>query len=142
MPIESKTVSRSIRSAQTQVEQLNFEMRKDLLKYDDVMNRQRQVVYAERHQVLEGEDLHEQIRGMIDEVVADYVAEATSEGFAEEWDLDQLWRAFRQLYPVGLSLDELIEEEGRRAVDPDRRRHHRADAGTTRRRPTTGVRRS
>ena len=62
VPIESKTVTRSIRSAQTQVEQLNFEMRKDLLKYDDVMNRQRTVVYAERHRVLDGEDLHEQVR--------------------------------------------------------------------------------
>ncbi len=112
VPIESKTVSRSIRSAQTQVEQQNFEIRKDLLKYDDVMNRQRQVIYAERLQVLEGADMHEQIRGMIDDVVAGYVAGATSEGFPEEWDLDQLWRAFRQLYPVGLSLDELIEEAG------------------------------
>jgi preprotein translocase subunit SecA len=112
VPIESKTVSRSIRSAQTQVEQQNFEIRKDLLKYDDVMNRQRQVIYAERLQVLEGADMHEQIRGMIDDVAAGYVAGATSEGFPEEWDLDQLWRAFRQLYPVGLSLDELIEEAG------------------------------
>ena len=112
VPIESKTVSRSIRSAQTQVEQQNFEIRKDLLKYDDVMNRQRQVIYAERLQVLEGADMHEQIRGMIDDVVAGYVAGATSEGFPEEWDLDQLWRAFRQLYPVGLSLDELIDEAG------------------------------
>ncbi len=112
VPIESKTVSRSIRSAQTQVEQQNFEIRKDLLKYDDVMNRQRQVIYAERLQVLEGADMHEQIRGMIDDVVAGYVAGATSDGFPEEWDLDQLWRAFRQLYPVGLSLDELIDEAG------------------------------
>ncbi len=106
VPIESKTVSRSIRSAQTQVEQLNFEMRKDLLKYDDVMNRQRQVVYAERHRVLEGEDLHEQVRHMVDEVIADYAGKATAEGFAEEWDLDQLFTAFRR-----------------------RREHHRADAG-------------
>jgi preprotein translocase subunit SecA len=112
VPIENKMVSRSIRSAQTQVEQLNFEMRKDLLKYDDVMNRQREVVYAERHRVLAGEDLHEQVRNMITEVTADYVARATSEGFAEEWDLEQLWTAFRRLYPVGVSIDELVEEEG------------------------------
>ncbi len=112
VPIESKTVSRSIRSAQTQVEQQNFEIRKELLKYDDVMNRQRHVIYAERRQVLEGADMHEQIRGMVDDVVAGYVAGATSDGFPEEWDLDQLWRAFRQLYPVGLSLDKLIEEAG------------------------------
>ena len=112
VPIESKTVTRSIRSAQTQVEQLNFEIRKDLLKYDDVMNRQRTVIYAERHRVLDGEDLHEQIRGMINEVIADYVAEATAEGFAEEWDLEELWRAFRRLYPIGLTIDQLVEDEG------------------------------
>jgi preprotein translocase subunit SecA len=112
VPIESKTVSRSIRSAQTQVEQQNFEIRKDLLKYDDVMNRQRHVVYGERREVLEGADLKEQIRGMIDEVIAGYVAGATAEGFPEEWDLDQLWRAFRQLYPGGISIDETIEQAG------------------------------
>jgi preprotein translocase subunit SecA len=112
VPIESKAVSRSIRSAQTQVEQQNFEIRKDLLKYDDVMNRQRHVIYDERRKVLEGADMHEQFRGMTDEVVAGYVAAATSEGFPEEWDLDQLWRAFRQLYPGGISIDEVIEEAG------------------------------
>jgi preprotein translocase subunit SecA len=112
VPLESKAVTRSIRSAQTQVEQLNFEIRKDLLKYDDVMNRQRTVIYAERHRVLDREDLHEQVRGMINEVIADYVAQATSEGFAEEWDLEELWRAFRRLYPVGMRIDELVEEEG------------------------------
>ena len=62
VPIESKAVSRSIRSAQTQVEQQNFEIRKDVLKYDDVLNRQRKVIYGERREVLEGADLHEQIR--------------------------------------------------------------------------------
>jgi len=112
VPIESKTVSRSIRSAQTQVEQQNFEIRKDLLKYDDVMNRQRQVIYGERRQVLEGADLQDQIRGMLEEVIAGYVAGATTEGFPEEWDLDQLWRAFRQLYPGGISEDGVIEEAG------------------------------
>jgi preprotein translocase subunit SecA len=112
VPIESKTVSRSIRSAQTQVEQQNFEIRKDLLKYDDVMNRQRHVVYDERRRVLEGADLKPQIQGMLDEVVAGYVAGATAEGFPEEWDLDQLWRAFRQLYPGGMTVDQMIDRAG------------------------------
>jgi preprotein translocase subunit SecA len=112
VPLESKTVSRAIRSAQTQVEQQNFEIRKDLLKYDDVMNRQRTVVYEERHRVLEGADLREQIDSMIDEVSDSYVAGATAEGFPEEWDLEKLWRAFKQLYPVGLTIDELIDEAG------------------------------
>jgi preprotein translocase subunit SecA len=112
VPIESKTVTRSIRSAQTQVEQLNFEIRKDLLKYDDVMNRQRTVIYAERHRVLDGEDLQEQVRGMINEVIADYVVGATAQGFAEEWDLDELWTALRRLYPVGVTIDQLVDDEG------------------------------
>ncbi|WP_396448084.1 preprotein translocase subunit SecA, partial [Actinomadura sp.] len=111
-PIESKIVTNAIKSAQSQVEQQNFEMRKNVLKYDEVLNRQRKVIYAERRKVLEGEDLHEQVRRMIDEVVAGYVAGATAEGFAEEWDLDKLWKAFKQLYPISITVDELIEEAG------------------------------
>ena len=112
VPIESKTVTRAIRSAQTQVEQQNFEIRKDVLKYDDVLNRQRKVVYGERHKVLEGADLNEQISDMINEVIDGYVVAATSEGFPEEWDLEKLWTAFRGLYPISITIDELIEEAG------------------------------
>jgi preprotein translocase subunit SecA len=112
VPVENKVVSRAIRSAQTQVEQQNFEIRKDVLKYDDVLNRQRKVIYGERRRVLEGADLHEQIRSMIDEVVASYVAGATTDGYPEEWDLEKLWRAFKQLYPITLRIDEVIEEAG------------------------------
>jgi preprotein translocase subunit SecA len=112
VPIESKIVSNAIRSAQHQVEQQNFEIRKNVLKYDEVLNRQRKVIYAERRRVLEGADLHEQIERMIDEVVAGYVTAATAEGFPEEWDLDKLWKAFKQLYPISLTSDEVIEEAG------------------------------
>jgi preprotein translocase subunit SecA len=112
VPIESKIVSNAIKSAQGQVEQQNFEMRKNVLKYDEVLNRQRQVIYAERRKVLEGADLHEQVRNMIDEVVEGYVAGATAEGFAEEWDLDKLWKAFKQLYPISFSVEDLVEEIG------------------------------
>jgi len=112
VPVESKVVTRAIRSAQAQVEQQNFEIRKDVLKYDDVLNRQRQVIYGERRKVLEGADLHEQISEMVDEVAAGYVAGETGEGYPEEWDLDKLWRAFGQLYPVTLSLDQVVEEAG------------------------------
>jgi preprotein translocase subunit SecA len=112
VPIESKAVTRSIRSAQTQVEQQNFEIRKDVLKYDDVLNRQRKVIYGERRRVLEGADLHEQIREMLDEVIEGYVTGATSEGYAEEWDLNQLWTALRALYHPSITADEVIEEAG------------------------------
>jgi preprotein translocase subunit SecA len=112
VPVESKLVTRTIRSAQTQVEQQNFEIRKDVLKYDDVLNRQRQVVYAERRRVLEGADLHEQIADMIDEVVAGYVAGETADGYPEEWDLEKLWRAFGQLYPISISVQDVVNEAG------------------------------
>ncbi|MQA77105.1 MAG: preprotein translocase subunit SecA [Streptosporangiales bacterium] len=114
VPIESKMVTRSIRSAQTQVEQQNFETRKNVLKYDEVMNRQREVIYSERRQVLEGADLSDQVHDMIDDVVEAYVRGATAEGFSEDWDLDQLWTAFKTLYPVSVTLDELEEESGGR----------------------------
>ncbi|TNY35540.1 preprotein translocase subunit SecA [Thermomonospora catenispora] len=112
VPIESKIVTKAIQSAQTQIEQQNFEIRKNVLKYDEVLNRQRQVIYAERRKVLEGADLHEQVRRMIDEVIDGYVAGATQEGFAEDWDLDKLWKAFQQLYPISVTLDDVVEEVG------------------------------
>jgi preprotein translocase subunit SecA len=77
-----------------------------------VLNRQRHVIYGERRKVLEGADLHEQIREMIDEVVAAYIAGETNEGFPEEWDLDKLWAAFRTLYRPTWSVADLIEEAG------------------------------
>ncbi|MDP9496900.1 MAG: preprotein translocase subunit SecA, partial [Actinomycetota bacterium] len=107
VPIESKMVTRAIRSAQTQVEQQNFEIRKNVLKYDEVLNRQRTVIYEERRKVLEGADLHEQIRNMLDDVVEGYVLAATAEGYPEEWDLEQLWTALRTLYPIGIPLKEV-----------------------------------
>lgn len=112
VPIESKMVTRQIRSAQTQIEGQNAEIRKNVLKYDEVMNKQRMVIYAERKRVLDGEDMHDQAEHMINDVVADYVRAATSEGYAEDWDLDQLWVGLKRLYPVGVTIDELVEESG------------------------------
>ncbi|WP_067129311.1 preprotein translocase subunit SecA [Microtetraspora malaysiensis] len=112
VPIESGIVSKAIASAQHQVEQQNFEIRKNVLKYDEVMNRQRKVIYAERRRVLEGADLHEQVRGFVTNVIDDYVKAATAEGFAEEWDLDKLWKAFGQLYPVSATVEQLVQEAG------------------------------
>jgi preprotein translocase subunit SecA len=115
VPVENPVVSRAIRSAQTQVESQNFEIRKDVLKYDDVLNRQRQVIYGERRKVLEGADLHEQVRSMVDEVIASYVTVATADGYPEEWDLEKMWRAFKQLFPITLKPEEVIEEAGDKA---------------------------
>jgi preprotein translocase subunit SecA len=120
MPIESKMVSRQIKSAQTQIEAQNAEIRKDVLKYDDVLNKQRMVIYEERRRVLAGEDLHEQVRNMVEDVVKAYVLGATTEGYAEDWDLDQLWTALKQLYPVGVTIEDIESEAGSRSgVDSD-----------------------
>ncbi|MFL6160276.1 MAG: SEC-C metal-binding domain-containing protein, partial [Marmoricola sp.] len=113
VPIENKRVTGTIASAQAQVESQNFDSRKNVLKYDDVMNRQREVIYGERRAVLEGADLHEQIRSMIDDVVQGYVVSAT-DGFPEEWDLEALWTALKQLYPVSKSLAVMEDEAGGR----------------------------
>src|SRR5947209_10069002 len=112
VPIEAKMVAKAIQSAQTQMEQQNFEIRKNVLKYDEVMNKQRTVVYDERRRVLEGEDMSDQMRPMIDEVVTSYVQGATSSGYPEEWDLEQLWTALRTLYPISLTIEEAIEQAG------------------------------
>jgi len=112
VPIEAKMVSNAIRSAQSQVEAQNFEIRKDVLKYDDVLNRQRLVIYDERRRVLQGENIEEQVRDFINDTVSGYVKSVTGEGYPESWDLEKMWDALKQLYPVKISLEEVVEESG------------------------------
>jgi preprotein translocase subunit SecA len=112
VPIVSKLVTRQIESAQSQIEGHNAEIRKNVLKYDEVMNNQRTVIYDERRKVLDGEDVSEQIGHFIDDVLEAYVAGATSEGYGEDWDLDELWSAFKQLYPIGVTHKELAKQAG------------------------------
>ena len=111
-PLESKIVSNAIKSAQTQVESLNFEMRKNVLKYDDVMNKQREVVYSERREVLEGADIKELAKKFLEETLTAYVNAATAAGVAEDWDLETLWKALKSLFPISFSADELLKEIG------------------------------
>ncbi len=119
-PIESKMVSNAIKSAQSQVEAQNFEMRKNVLKYDDVMNRQRTVIYGERRMVLEGEDIKDQVAQFVADTLTAYVTAATASGFGEDWDLDTLFAALKTLYPISFTIDELLSEAGSRAgLDTD-----------------------
>ena len=111
-PLESKIVSNAIKSAQTQVESLNFEMRKNVLKYDDVMNKQREVVYSERREVLEGVDIKELVEVSLEETITAYVDSATASGVAEDWDLNTLWTALKVLYPISFTAEELLAEIG------------------------------
>ncbi|TKV61509.1 preprotein translocase subunit SecA [Nakamurella flava] len=112
VPIEHSFVSKAIKSAQTQVEQQNYETRKNVLKYDEVMNKQRTVIYDERRRVLDGEDLHVQVQNMITDVLGAYVDGATAQGYAEDWDTETLWTALKTLYPVSITPEEISEKHG------------------------------
>jgi preprotein translocase subunit SecA len=111
VPIEAGMVTKAIRSAQTQVEQQNFEIRKNVLKYDEVLNKQRTVIYEERRRVLDGENIQSQIEHMLEDVLRAYVDGATAEGYAEDWDLEKLWTALRTIYPVGIRWQDLAGED-------------------------------
>ena len=112
VPIEAKMVTNAIRSAQTQVEAQNFEIRKNVLKYDEVMNRQRLVIYSERNRILDGEDVQDHIKNFMHDTIDAYVSAATAEGYPEDWDLDTLWTALKTLYPISLTIDEVIAQAG------------------------------
>ncbi len=111
-PLESKVVSRSIASAQHQVEARNFEIRKNVLKYDDVMTGQRELVYDQRRQVLEGVDLKDQITWFAEGLVAGLVAEYAQDSSPRQWDLDALWSALRGYYPPSVTPEEVADAHG------------------------------
>ncbi|MGI5950842.1 MAG: preprotein translocase subunit SecA [Brooklawnia sp.] len=104
-PIDMKLITKAIESAQKQVEAQNFEMRKNVLKYDDVMNRQRHAIYGDRTKVLAGTHVDEQLRETVERVVRAGVTQYTT-GLPDDWDLDALWTEMRALYPVSLDQDE------------------------------------
>ena len=112
--IESKLVSRAIQSAQSQVEGRNAEIRKNVLKYDDVMSRQRDAIYTDRRHILEGDDIQERIAGFLDDVITDVVKQHILEGSGKDWDLEALWTDLKTIYPVGLEISEVLAEAGNR----------------------------
>jgi preprotein translocase subunit SecA len=111
-PMEAKILSRQIEGAQKKVEEQNFVMRKNVLKYDDVLNRHRGRIYEQRRQVLEGEDMSDQVRLWIDDLIEDTVNAFTEEHYAEEWDLEALTNAVAQIYPTEITAQELREDLG------------------------------
>ena len=112
--LDSKIVSRAIATAQANVEGRNAEQRKNVLKYDDVLNRQREAIYKDRGRILQGDDLKEQISGFVDEVLTTIIDARVSEGHAEDWDFDELWDALKQVYPISITVDDLAEDAGDR----------------------------
>ena len=112
--LDSKIVSRAIATAQANVEGRNAEQRKNVLKYDDVLNRQREAIYKDRGRILHGDDLKEQISGFVDEVLTTIIDARVSEGHAEDWDFDELWSAIKQVYPISITVEDLAEDAGDR----------------------------
>ncbi|SDQ80423.1 preprotein translocase subunit SecA [Microbacterium sp. cf332] len=110
--IESSMVSRAIKSAQSQVEARNAEIRKNVLKYDDVLNRQREAIYTDRRQVLHGDDLSERVQHFVEDAISAVIDDHTSSGHTESWDFDALWTELKTLYPVGVTIDEVVSEAG------------------------------
>src|SRR6266498_3573699 len=111
-PMEAKILSNQIEGAQKKVEEQNFVARKNVLKYDNVMNKQREVIYEQRRAVLEGQDMSEQVKEWIDEVVDRTVQEFTQEEYSEEWDLEGLVKQMATLYDTEITVDELREDLG------------------------------
>ncbi|WP_052824285.1 preprotein translocase subunit SecA [Bifidobacterium animalis] len=121
-PIESKSVSKGVRNAQKAVESRNFEIRKNVLKYDDVMNKQRTVIYSERQAVLKGEDIHEDIEAFISDTLTSYVRGAKNgSDKPADWDWNGLFKAVNDLYPTKVTMDEAKEAaeglKGDKAMD-------------------------
>ena len=112
--LDSKIVSRAIATAQSNVEGRNAEQRKNVLKYDDVLNRQREAIYKDRGRILHGDDLKDQISGFVDEVLTTIIDARVAEGHAEDWDFDELWSALKQVYPISITVDDLAEDAGDR----------------------------
>ena len=114
-PIEAKMVSKAVENAQKQIEELNYERRKNVLKYDEVMNGQREAIYGERRKILEGQDLREESIGFVQDLVTDVVeSHCPADVFPEEWDLDSLFTALLEIYPVHVT-----REQAQQAPDSD-----------------------
>ncbi|MGE5434958.1 MAG: preprotein translocase subunit SecA, partial [Candidatus Doudnabacteria bacterium] len=115
-PMEAGILSRQIENAQKKVEEQNFVQRKNVLKYDDVLNKQRTVIYEQRRRVLEGQDLSEEVQAWVDEVIARMVGHFTENEYAEEWDLEGLVKAMDATYvqppEEPITVDELREDLG------------------------------
>ncbi|WP_224780165.1 preprotein translocase subunit SecA [Leucobacter sp. Psy1] len=116
LAIESKMVTRAIQSAQSQVETRNAEIRKNVLKYDDVLDRQRKAIYGDRAQILDGEEIEPRVEAFREQVID---AILDSHGTDSDWDYDALWGDLQQVYPVGITIDELLAEAGSNQVSRD-----------------------
>lgn len=112
IPVEHKLVSGAIANAQQQRESQNTETRKNVLKYDDVMNRQREAIYSDRKQILRGSDVHQKVQHFIEDAITLMIRERTLASSSEDWDLEGLWEELSGLYPISVDIADVVEEAG------------------------------
>jgi preprotein translocase subunit SecA len=115
MAIESGVVSKAIASAQSQVEARNAETRKNVLKYDDVLNRQREAIYSDRKLILSGDDLTGRVDSFLEDVITNIVDSQIVENAGTDWDLETLWADIKTIYPIGITVEEVLAEAGTRS---------------------------
>ena len=115
MAIESGVVSKAIASAQSQVEARNAETRKNVLKYDDVLNRQREAIYSDRRHILSGDDLTGRVDTFLEDVMTNIVDSNIVENSGINWDLNALWNDLKTIYPIGITVEEVLSEAGTRS---------------------------
>jgi preprotein translocase subunit SecA len=115
MAIESGVVSKAIASAQSQVEARNAETRKNVLKYDDVLNRQREAIYSDRKLILSGDDLTGRVDTFLEDVITNIVDSQIVENAGTDWDLETLWADVKTIYPIGITVEEVLAEAGTRS---------------------------
>ncbi len=112
IPIEHSLISRSVEGAQRKVEEQNFQIRKRVLEYDDVMNKQREIVYGQRQRILGGEDLRDDVIEIIERVLRQQVNTFTGQAhYSEEWDLDELIVLLKNFYPSNITVESLGDPE-------------------------------
>ena len=112
IPIEHSLISRSVEGAQRKVEEQNFQIRKRVLEYDDVMNKQREIVYGQRQRILGGEDLRDDVIEIIERVLRQQVNTFTGQShYSEEWDLDELIVLLKNFYPSNITVESLGDPE-------------------------------
>ena len=117
MPLESKMVSKSVERAQGQVEDRNFEIRKNVLKYDEVMNEQRKVIYKRRQQILDGEDLREEATDAITNALSRLVVQYCDGEYVEEWDVPGLIESAKLYFPMRVTKEQIDDTHGREALE-------------------------
>jgi preprotein translocase subunit SecA len=116
MPLEAKMVTKAIERAQRTVEDRNFEIRKDVLKYDEVMNEQRKVIYRRRQQILDGDELRDEAIDAIESTIQRAVYSTCLTEYPEEWDLEELDRVIHSTFPTRVTREQLDDITHRDSV--------------------------